>query len=84
MTLILTFLGAAALFIALGFSGVLLDGTQLVFDTITNIPEYLSQFITLSSSLVPSWVMAVVLSILGIAVAFLIVKIFQHLISAIT
>lgn len=77
-------MGAAALFIALGFSGVLVDGTELVFDTIINIPEYLSQFITLSSSLVPSWVMAVVLSILGIAVAFLIVKIFQHLISAIT
>lgn len=83
-TLILSLLGASALFIAVGFSGTLANATLTVWDTITLIPSYLSQFLMLSSSFVPSWIMAIIISILGIAMAYLIVKIFQHLISAIT
>ena len=81
--LIVGFLGAGALFLAIGFGGVLINATTLVWDTITYIPEYLTQFMMLSHIMIPSWIMSIILTILGIALAYMIVKIFQHLISAV-
>lgn len=84
MNLLKLFSSAAIAFISIGFADVLINGELLIWNVITGVPEYLTRFVMLSTTLVPSWVMGIVIMAMSISLALLIVKVFNHLTSPLT